>query len=264
MRKDGQINSSSYRKEDHPSVRTQSLPPLPHFLSHSPTSSAALHLSLTVAVLWRMGILRRGRLRSASTLSFLPYPACSFVNSKVQSTIPKISRIYLWGRRKRGRGTRAQQGGQFCQPGVRKTQLHFTPCSRKVGGEKRSLIETASTVCPSLLQFSWNFMRNELLPSRISKSPLIYMGGIFKPPNWLSKFPSACNFPEVHSEVLRWSVSLGERKLRAAAKGADSALSSRLSSRHFTQEPIKWDWQPTRPVTWRQSCWRRTVATDRI
>lgn len=44
QRKDGQINSSSYRKEDHPSVSTQFLPPslslsLAHFLSSSLSQS---------------------------------------------------------------------------------------------------------------------------------------------------------------------------------------------------------------------------------
>lgn len=54
-----------------------------------------------------------------------------------------------------------------------------------------------------------------------------------KPPNWFPKFPSACN---LHGEALRWIVSPGEWK---AQKGADGALSARLSSRHFTQEAIK-------------------------
>lgn len=78
-------------------------PPLTFSLTRPLPQQRFISLSLTVVVLWRMGILRRGRLRSASTLSFLPCPACSFLNSKVQSTIPKMSRIYLWGRQQRKR-----------------------------------------------------------------------------------------------------------------------------------------------------------------
>lgn len=125
------------------------------------------------------------------------------------------------------------------------------------------LIETASTA--SLLLFCTSpeiACEMNCCPLEF-QSPHLFHGGILKPPNWLPKFPSACNFPKVHSEVLRWSVSPGERKLRAAAKGASSTLSLRLSSRHFTRKPIETGSRP-RPVTWRQSCGRGTLATDKI
>ena len=94
----------------------------------------------------------------ASTLSLLPCPACSFVNSKVHPTFPEM-RIYFWGRRSRGRGSRKQQGGQFCQLGVRRTQLHFAPMFKKGWWRKMVVFWNCFHCLPFSFDISTNISR---------------------------------------------------------------------------------------------------------
>lgn len=98
----------------------------------------------------------------------------------------------------------------------------------------------------------WRFLFHSVLQAGVRKK-------------FHSRSTQLCNFPKVYSMALRWSLSFwwGSSEW-AAGKGEDSSLSSALLSRHFTQEAIKRDWQPTLPVTWKQACGRRVVAHDRI
>lgn len=121
-----------------------------------------------------MGILRRGRLRSASTLSFLPCPACSFVNSKDQSTIPKMSRIYLWGRQQRKRNEGAT-GWSILPTGSEENPASFySMCKRGWW-----LIKTASTVSPLLFCSSPEIACEMNCCGIHFKVPPYFMGGFW-------------------------------------------------------------------------------------
>ncbi|TNN75993.1 hypothetical protein EYF80_013756 [Liparis tanakae] len=68
----------------------------------------------------------------------------------------------------------------------------------------------------------------------------------------LRKFHSGstrlCNFPKAYSGGLRWSLSFGEAAAASEQHGKRRRGRLALISRHFTQEAIKWDRQPTLPA----------------
>lgn len=133
-----------------------------------------------------MWILRRGRLRSVSTLSSRPCRSSPLDNSKFHQDEQDLF-VRKTQQKKRSQGATEWS---ILPRSEESPASRFTPWSIKVGGEGRSLIESAITVCAFLLQF--------FRTVALSKSPDLFH--VIEPPNWLGKFPSACNLAGVHAE----------------------------------------------------------------